>query len=129
MSPPRGRGQGSVRSVGDPRYGAVDRHARRWARVRRLLTRGSVRGRKPYGGLVRRVRSVWLAVVVSGTVAACGGSTSTSRPQTTTAVTTSAPVEASQIWSRRWIAEVESFVRSDKPGPPAPARIYSYTSG
>jgi hypothetical protein len=76
---------------------------------------------------VRRVRSVLLSVVL-GTVAACGGSTSTSPPQTTTPVTTSAPVAPSQIWSRRWIEEVESFVRSDKPGPPAAARLYAYTA-
>ena len=87
-----------------------------------------VRGRRPYGGPVRRARSVLLAVVVSGAVAACGSSTSTSPPETTTPVTTSAPVEASQIWSRRWIEEIESFVRSDKPGPPATARIYAYTA-
>lgn len=65
---------------------------------------------------------------MAGTIAACGGSTSTSPPETTPPVTTSAPVEASQIWSRRWIEEVESFVRSDKPGPPATARIYAYAA-
>ena len=128
MSPLRDRGPGSVRSVGEPRYGAVDSHARRWARVRRLLTRDLCPGQEAvrWSGAARQKRLVGGRCV--GAVAACGSSTSTSPPETTTPVTTSAPVEARQIWSRRWIEEIESFVRSDKPGPPATARIYAYTA-
>jgi membrane-associated phospholipid phosphatase len=62
-------------------------------------------------------------VIVTVTVAACGGSTSAPSTSTTTV-----PIDASQIWSRRWVEEVEGFVRADKPGPPAAARLYAYTA-
>jgi len=64
-------------------------------------------------------------VAIVATVAACGGSASTSPPDTTAS---SVPVDPAQIWSRRWIEEVESFVRSDKPGPAAAARFYAYAA-